>query len=151
MPRNKTLLKKWNFKCQCRLCTDCTENGSYYSALKCDICEAGHLLPQMSADIWQCDKCGGEASVRPNQAFGVLAEQKRLYNALLVRRSRYFFVSHKDSKIYRVLDKHFRYLLETHSLRIFDTRTRSSDKKMGSAEHYLLMIGFLKMQKIWSF
>ena len=60
IPRNKTLLKKWNFTCQCRLCMDCTENGSYYSALKCDKCETGHLLPQMSADIWQCDKCRGK-------------------------------------------------------------------------------------------
>ena len=54
--RNQTLLKKWNFTCHCRLCSDPTEGGSYFSAIKCDECE-GMMLPQMSADTWVCDKC----------------------------------------------------------------------------------------------
>ena len=56
LARNRTLLRKWSFRCRCRLCSDPTEGGSYYSAIKCDECE-GMMLPQMSADIWECDKC----------------------------------------------------------------------------------------------
>lgn len=52
-----------DFVCSCPRCLDPTENGTYFSALKCakQECTTGRLLPINPVVIcspWQCDVCG---------------------------------------------------------------------------------------------
>lgn len=42
------------FDCDCERCKDVTENGSYFSALKCTKCKDGLLLPKSLAE-WKND------------------------------------------------------------------------------------------------
>ena len=58
--RRQFLLEKWQFHCQCRCCSDPSENGTYYSAIahKCCKDEDGYLLPHViNKAEWICNKC----------------------------------------------------------------------------------------------
>ena len=47
------------FTCNCALCLDTTEKGTFMSAVTCPKCK-GNLLPKsfkLSEPEWQCDKC----------------------------------------------------------------------------------------------
>lgn len=62
--RLEKLKKSKFFICQCDLCHDVTEKGTYMSALTCPKCK-GHLLPQSfhSTDpSWNCDQCSFSTS-----------------------------------------------------------------------------------------
>lgn len=59
--RRKMIREQWYFDCMCRRCKDPTECGSLVSALKCDACVSGDVLPLDSLDPgsdWQCQRCG---------------------------------------------------------------------------------------------
>ncbi|ODN02118.1 Protein msta, isoform A [Orchesella cincta] len=61
-------LKDYFFDCCCARCSDSTEFGSYFSALKCSSCENGHLLPEYSLleeSPWKCSEavCQGQKQV----------------------------------------------------------------------------------------
>ncbi|CAL8101783.1 unnamed protein product [Orchesella dallaii] len=61
-------LKDYFFDCCCNRCSDSTEFGSYFSALKCASCENGILLPEYSLheeSPWKCSEtlCKGLKSV----------------------------------------------------------------------------------------
>ena len=48
------------FVCQCKLCMDPTENGTFMSAVICPKCKIGKMLPEsfhMADPNWHCDKC----------------------------------------------------------------------------------------------
>ena len=55
--RRKKIRDEWYFDCECRRCSDPTECGSYVSALKCDSCTSGNVLPIDSLEYnskWKC-------------------------------------------------------------------------------------------------
>ena len=55
--RRKKIRDEWYFDCECRRCSDPTECGSYVSALKCDSCSSGNVLPIDSLEYnskWKC-------------------------------------------------------------------------------------------------
>jgi len=63
-PYRRTDLKStWTFECICKRCQDPTENGTYVSAVICDTCKDGRLLPikplNFSSD-YACDNCPAE-------------------------------------------------------------------------------------------
>ena len=48
------------FVCNCTLCLDPTENGTFLSAVICPKCKNGKMLPEsfhMADTNWHCDKC----------------------------------------------------------------------------------------------
>ena len=48
------------FECDCDRCADATERATYLSALKCQKCSLGNVLPVRPLDDtshWQCDRC----------------------------------------------------------------------------------------------
>jgi len=58
--RRKQILEQWHFPCSCPRCSDPTELGTYVSALQCDECEEGFVLPKNSLDsesLWVCGGC----------------------------------------------------------------------------------------------
>ena len=57
--RLKTLKDSKFFICQCNLCQDPTEKGTFLSAILCPKCK-GNLLPEsfhLSDPEWKCNKC----------------------------------------------------------------------------------------------
>jgi len=57
--RLKTLKDSKFFICQCNLCQDPTEKGTFLSAILCPKCKE-HLLPEsfhLSDPVWKCNKC----------------------------------------------------------------------------------------------
>jgi len=57
--RKKTFQKTWYFECKCIRCIDKTELNTFISALKCQQCINGILLPSSTLKLseWNCDKC----------------------------------------------------------------------------------------------
>ena len=43
--RRADLKNTWSFDCMCPRCKDPTEYGSYVSAMQCDVCKCGYMLP----------------------------------------------------------------------------------------------------------
>ena len=59
--RRQKIRDEWYFDCMCRRCSDPTECGSFVSALKCDICYSGVVLPTdplQYDSIWTCSRYG---------------------------------------------------------------------------------------------
>ena len=59
--RRQKIRDEWYFDCMCRRCSDPTECGSFVSALKCDICYTGVVLPAdplQYDSIWTCSRYG---------------------------------------------------------------------------------------------
>jgi len=57
--RRQKIRDEWYFDCECRRCSDPTECGSFVSALKCDSCISGNVLPVDSLDYnskWKCTR-----------------------------------------------------------------------------------------------
>ncbi|XP_018021848.1 histone-lysine N-methyltransferase ASHR1 [Hyalella azteca] len=79
--RRKDLLENKYFLCCCKRCSDATEYGTFFSALKCKECKDGYCLPDKpleSNSQWTCDSCKAfisykDADERTN-AFGGLVE-----------------------------------------------------------------------------
>lgn len=64
--RRKKIREQWYFDCVCRRCRDPSECGSRVSAIKCEACLTGDLLPIESLDpesMWKCGRCGHTVSV----------------------------------------------------------------------------------------
>ncbi|KAK9505398.1 hypothetical protein O3M35_009467 [Rhynocoris fuscipes] len=62
MVRRAFLKETKFFNCICKRCSDATELGTFISAVKCQICKNGYLLPidpLNKNSIWQCS-CGDE-------------------------------------------------------------------------------------------
>ena len=58
--RRRRLKSEWYFDCHCERCTDPTELGTMVSAVLCEACEEGYLLPKDPLDAyseWPCSKC----------------------------------------------------------------------------------------------
>ncbi len=63
--RRRKIYREWHFECECRRCADPTECGSFISAVKCEVCGEGDLLPEDSLNpeaLWRCCRCGHAAS-----------------------------------------------------------------------------------------
>ena len=53
--RRNDLKNTWNFDCCCPRCKDPTENGSFVSAVVCENCKFGYILPKNPLDydsVW---------------------------------------------------------------------------------------------------
>ena len=50
MRRRTDIKKYWFFDCACPRCSDPTELGTFMSAIRCNACRAGYLLPENSLD-----------------------------------------------------------------------------------------------------
>ena len=62
--RRLDLKNTWSFDCLCKRCSDPTESGTLVSAVICDKCKFGNMLPKVSTDYkskWVCDHCDEEA------------------------------------------------------------------------------------------
>jgi len=58
--RRRDISKYWFFHCHCHRCKDPSEMGTNMSALRCDKCSTGLLLPRDALDydsIWDCSSC----------------------------------------------------------------------------------------------
>jgi len=61
--RRADLKNTWSFECLCSRCKDPTEYGSYVSAMLCEQCNHGYILPSKAMDFkstWKCDHCSAE-------------------------------------------------------------------------------------------
>lgn len=70
--RRMDLKSTWSFDCICKRCSDPTESGTLVSAVICDKCKFGSMLPKVSTDYkskWLCDHCEEETDAE-------LVEQK---------------------------------------------------------------------------
>jgi len=59
--RRNHIWNAWRFICTCDRCKDPTEFGTWYSGIRCNMCQSGWLLPY-HADLgscWECHTCGG--------------------------------------------------------------------------------------------
>ena len=55
--RRKKLKSEYYFDCNCVRCSDPTECQTYVSALSCEVCESGYLLPERPLEYysqWRC-------------------------------------------------------------------------------------------------
>ncbi|XP_014271573.1 SET domain-containing protein SmydA-8 isoform X1 [Halyomorpha halys] len=60
MWRREQLLGSKFFDCTCKRCSDKTEFNTFMSAIKCENCQNGYLLPAnplYNCSDWKCDKC----------------------------------------------------------------------------------------------
>ena len=60
MARRASLLHSKFFECDCSRCSDPTELQTYLSAMHCQQCSSGFVLPVSPLDKtsdWHCDKC----------------------------------------------------------------------------------------------
>ena len=58
--RRRRLRSEWYFDCSCERCVDPTELGTMVSAVLCEACETGYLLPKDPLDVyseWPCSQC----------------------------------------------------------------------------------------------
>ena len=59
--RRQYLHESKYFDCVCQRCSDPTELGTYFSAVKCAVCPQGYLLMEnptsAEGSSWKCDKC----------------------------------------------------------------------------------------------
>ena len=58
--RRRRLKAEWYFECSCSRCVDPTECGTMVSAIICEACEEGFLLPRDPLDCysdWPCSSC----------------------------------------------------------------------------------------------
>jgi len=58
--RRRRLKAEWYFWCLCPRCRDPSELGSQVSAVTCELCEEGYMLPRDPLDQysdWTCSKC----------------------------------------------------------------------------------------------
>jgi len=58
--RRKNIQSQWHFECACVRCRDSTECGSYASAISCQKCKKGSVLPRKPLKLdsdWNCEKC----------------------------------------------------------------------------------------------
>jgi len=58
--RRRRLKAEWYFDCSCCRCVDPTECGTMVSAVMCEACEEGFLLPRDPLDCysdWPCSQC----------------------------------------------------------------------------------------------
>ena len=65
--RRRRLKAEWYFECSCSRCVDPTECGTMVSAVTCEACEEGFLLPRDPLDCysdWPCDACDFHLEVR---------------------------------------------------------------------------------------
>jgi hypothetical protein len=52
------LKSEYYFDCNCARCSDPTESQTYVSALSCEVCETGFLLPERPLEYysqWRCN------------------------------------------------------------------------------------------------
>ena len=85
--RRADLKGTWSFDCVCSRCQDPTEYGTYVSAMICDACKFGHILPMQPTNYqvsrqqsqllpsiiihnyqYRCRATGNVTTVRPNSA-----------------------------------------------------------------------------------
>jgi len=59
LKRKQSIEEEWYFKCRCPRCSDVTEFGTYFSAMKCSHCHEGLILPETAAEdsLWRCRFC----------------------------------------------------------------------------------------------
>ncbi len=79
--RQVKIWQNWRFLCRCRRCSDPTDLGTYFSALRCRACSGGEgfLLPAATDVLnppWRCDSCGH--SEGPRHVTERLSECQRL-------------------------------------------------------------------------
>jgi len=57
--RRMEISNEWYFTCRCPRCVDPTEFGTFVSALKCNSCNEGLVLPHSSEEgsVWRCRFC----------------------------------------------------------------------------------------------
>ncbi|XP_023346084.1 protein msta isoform X2 [Eurytemora carolleeae] len=58
--RRRRIRSEWYFSCECARCRDKTELGTMVSAVVCEACESGYLLPRNPLDEledWSCSNC----------------------------------------------------------------------------------------------
>lgn len=77
--RRKLLKEQFYFDCNCSRCADSTENGTYFSALKCQQCTNGFLLMDNPLDSWPYWKCNNEqcSEIQPTEYETELLEEVR--------------------------------------------------------------------------
>jgi len=59
--RRRNIQSQWHFDCACIRCSDNTECGSFTSAIICQKCKVGKVIPEAplkEESSWICDKCG---------------------------------------------------------------------------------------------
>jgi len=80
--RRQLLAHTWHFWCQCARCQDNTEGGTFLSAIVCNACGVGPLLPQHPLDPqspWTCQTC--EAGISHEEQETLLQRSLQIINS----------------------------------------------------------------------
>jgi len=99
--RRLILRNKWHFDCDCKRCADPTEFGSMLSAILCQDCEIGCVLPQepLVPDYpWKCQDCG--LSVDVDRVSEVLMEADEAIKMNKGNKEQYDIVQHYEKYLY---------------------------------------------------
>ena len=129
--RRRRLKSEWYFDCHCERCTDPTELGTMVSAVLCEACEEGYLLPRDPLDAyseWPCSKCDFylEVAVSTNHSTQSL-------------RSQYFQVPDLERKIDQ-LEEELNFLSSKKDLRRLENFIQELSSTVLHPHHYLLLI-----------
>ena len=126
--RRNDLKSTWSFDCLCKRCADPTEKGTNISAVNCEGCKFGYLLPidplNYSSE-WICDHCSEKIPGKN------IDEKIKKFEVEIDD------ISSKDAPAYEKLLRRMRYHLHENHYWILDVKRRLIDI-YGHKEGYLL-------------
>ena len=132
--RRHDLKSTWSFDCLCKRCGDPTEMGTNISAVNCEECKFGYLLPLEPLNYsseWQCNHCSTKV------LFKTIDEKiKKFENEI-------DDISSKDADSYEKLLRRLRYHLHENHYWILDVKRRLIDiygNKEGYELHNIPMV-----------
>ena len=126
--RRNDLKSTWSFDCLCKRCADPTEMDTYISAVNCEVCKFGYLLPIESLNYsseWICDHCSTKV------LFKTIDEKVKKFEHEIDE------ISSKDAESYEKILRRMRYHLHENHYWILDVKRRLIDI-YGNKEGYLL-------------
>ena len=132
--RRSKIAANWNFDCCCQRCSDPTEFGTYFDALKCyqKTCE-GYLLPKAleSKSDWKCDKCCQVVPAAPIQTLiKSLQEEAENFRATDITK-----VETQINNLQRILHKNH-FLIVSYKKRLLDILKLWPDKPEEGSEEF---------------
>lgn len=89
--RRRILREQFYFDCCCQRCSDPTELGTYFSALKCQQCDKGYLImdnPLDSGPYWKCNNSDHCMEIQTTEYETELVEELRIQETKILKSGR---------------------------------------------------------------